>query len=81
MDYLQRWKNTIERKPVDRLPRFYLGTCEFTDSLKNHMGLELDEILHDKFDIDYRFQNDGCEGISWEPPYRCQDYFFLHNTK
>ncbi|UCD28256.1 MAG: hypothetical protein JSV03_14385 [Planctomycetota bacterium] len=69
MDYLQRWKNTLERKTVDRLPRFYLGTAEFTDTLKTYMGLELDEILHDQFDIDYRFQNDGCEGKSWEPVY------------
>lgn len=69
MNYLQRWKNTFERKTVDRLPRFYLGTAEFTDSLKAHMGLELAEILYDRFDIDYRFQNDGCEGKSWEPPY------------
>jgi uroporphyrinogen decarboxylase len=69
MNYLQRWKNTIERKSVDRLPRFYLGTQEFTDSLMAHMKMDLDDILYDVFDIDYRFQNDGCEGKSWEPVY------------
>ncbi len=69
MNYLQRWKNTIERRPVDRLPRFYLGTDEFTESLKAYTGLSLDELLYDRFDIDYRFQNAGCEGKSWEPLY------------
>jgi uroporphyrinogen decarboxylase len=69
MNYLQRWKKTIDRNPVDRLPRFYLGTSEFTDSLKAHMKMELDDILYNVFDIDYRFQNDGCEGKSWEPVY------------
>ncbi len=69
MNHLQRWKNTIERNPVDRLPRFYLGTAEFSQSLEAHMGLGLREILHDRFDIAYRFQNDGCEGKSWEPTY------------
>ena len=69
MNYLQRWKNTIERKSVDRLPRFYLGTQEFTDSLMAHMKMDLDDILYNVFDIDYRFQNDGCEGKSWEPVY------------
>ena len=69
MNYLERWKNTIDRKTVDRLPRFYLGTPEFTESLTNHMAMELDEILYDRFDIDYRFQNYGCEGKSWEPVY------------
>ena len=69
MNYLERWINTIERKSVDRLPRFYLGTGEFTESLKAYMGLSLDEMLYNRFDIDYRFQNDGCEGKSWEPAY------------
>ena len=69
MNHLGRWKNTIERRSVDRLPRFYLGTAEFTESLKSHMGLDLDTILYDRFNIDYRFQNDGCEGKSWEPLY------------
>jgi len=69
MTYLQRWKNTFDRQPVDRLPRFYLATAEFTDSLTDHMGLALDDILYDRFDIDYRFQGDGFEGKSWEPVY------------
>jgi len=69
MNHLQRWKNTIERKSVDRLPRFYLGTSEFTESLESYMHLGLEEILYDRFDIDYRFQNDGYEGKSWEPTY------------
>ena len=69
MNHLQRWKNTIERKQVDRLPRFYLGTSEFTESLKTHMNLSLDKILYERFNIDYRFQAEGYEGKSWEPKY------------
>jgi hypothetical protein len=69
MNRLERWKRTIERRGVDRLPRFYLGTAEFSQSLEGHLNVPLDDILHDRFDIDCRFQNAGCEGKSWEPLY------------
>ena len=69
MSHLERWKAAIGRKSFDRLPRFYLGTGEFTESLKSHLGCGLDEILYDRFDIDYRFQGSGMEGKSWEPEY------------
>lgn len=69
MNHLERWKRTIAREEVDRLPRFYLGTAEFSKSLEDHLGAKLIDILHDRFDIDYRFQGDGCEGKAWEPPY------------
>jgi uroporphyrinogen decarboxylase len=69
MNHLERWNRTIDRKGVDRLPRFYLGTTEFSSALQDHVGANLDEILYDRFDIDYRFQGAGCEGKSWEPPY------------
>jgi hypothetical protein len=67
--HLERWKATIGRKSYDRLPRFYLGTGEFTESLKAYLGEELDAILYDRFRIDYRFQGSGMEGKSWEPEY------------
>jgi hypothetical protein len=66
---LERWKRTIERRAVDRPPRFYLGTAELTESLEAHLGRELDEILYGLFDVDYRFQATGNEGKSWEPRY------------
>ena len=69
MNHLERWRNTAERKSTDRLPRFYLGTGEFSKSLESYIGSTLDEILYGRFNIDYRFQNDGCEGKSWEPTY------------
>ena len=69
MTHLQRWKGSIGRKSYDRLPRFYLGTGEFTESLKAYLGEELDAILYDRFRIDYRFQGSGMEGKSWEPEY------------
>ncbi len=69
MNHLERWKRTMERRSVDRLPRFYLGTGEFSKSLEDHMGAKLDDVLHEKFDSGYRYQGDGCEGQSWEPPY------------
>lgn len=69
MNYLQRWHSTMTRRPVDRLPRFYLGTAEFSQTLTDYLGTDLQTILHDRFDIDYRFQNDGYEGKSWEPVY------------
>ena len=69
MTHLERWKAAIGRKSFDRLPRFYLGTGEFTESLTSHLGKDLDTILHQDFDIDYRFQGSGMEGKSWEPEY------------
>ncbi len=69
MTHLQRWKNALKRQSYDRLPRFYSATGEFTESLKNHLGTDLDTILYEKFDIDYRFQNDGLEAKAWEPDY------------
>ena len=69
MTHLERWKAAMNRQSFDRLPRFYLGTGEFTGSLKEYLGMDLDPILHDVFDIDYRFQNDGMEGKAWEPAY------------
>jgi len=66
----QRWLNTVNRKGIDRLPTFYSATEEFTNSLKEFSGLELDKILYDYFDIDYRFQNDGFEAKTWEPLYK-----------
>jgi hypothetical protein len=56
MTHLQRWKSTLERQNYDRLPRFYSATGEFTESLKNHLVSDLDTILYEKFDIDYRFR-------------------------
>jgi uroporphyrinogen decarboxylase len=67
--HLERWKAAMDRKSFDRLPWFYLGTGEFTESLKAHLGKDLDAILYDSFDIDYRFQGSGMEGKSWEPEY------------
>jgi uroporphyrinogen decarboxylase len=69
MTHLGRWKGSIGRTGFDRLPRFYLGTGEFTESLKAYMGRGLEEILYDTFRIDYRFQGSGMEGKSWEPEY------------
>jgi uroporphyrinogen decarboxylase len=69
MTHLQRWKNALKRQTYDRLPRFYSATGEFTESLKNHLGTDLDTILYERFDIDYRFQNDGLEAKAWEPDY------------
>ena len=69
MSHLERWKAAVNRGSYDRLPRFYLGTGEFTDSLKAHLGTGLDDILYRSFDIDYRFQGSGMEGKSWEPEY------------
>ena len=34
MDHLERWKRTLSRRAVDRLPRFYLGTAELGQSLR-----------------------------------------------
>jgi len=69
MTHLERWKAAIGRSSCDRLPRFYLGTGEFTESLKSYLGQDLDAVLYDRFDIDYRFQGSGMEGKSWEPEY------------
>jgi len=65
MTHLERWKAAIGRSSFDRLPRFYLGTGEFTESLKSYLGQDLDAVLYDRFDIDYRFQGSGMEGKSW----------------
>ncbi len=65
----QRWINTVNRKNIDRLPTFYSATSEFTDSLKKYLNRDLDTILYQYFDIDYRFQGDGFEAKSWEPIY------------
>jgi uroporphyrinogen decarboxylase len=65
----QRWQYAVSHKILDRLPIFYSATEEFTNSLKQYLGLGLDEILYDYFDIDYRFQGDGFEAKSWEPAY------------
>lgn len=69
MTHNQRWQQTINRKEFDRLPIFYSATDEFTDSLKNYLHRDLDSILYDYFDIDYRFQGEGMEAKSWEPAY------------
>ena len=69
MTHLERWKASIERKSYDRLPRFYLGTGEFTASLESYLGEKLDTFLYDRFDIDYRFQGSGMEGKAFEPEY------------
>ena len=42
MTHLERWKASIERKSYDRLPRFYLGTGEFTASLESYLGEKLE---------------------------------------
>jgi uroporphyrinogen decarboxylase len=69
MTHLERWKNTFDRAQVDRLPTFYSATTEFSESLADHLGEDLPTILHEYFDIDYRFQNDGFEAKAWEPGY------------
>ena len=37
MNHLERWKAAVNRKSYDLLPRFYLGTGEFTNSLMAHL--------------------------------------------
>ena len=69
MTHLDRWKAAVGRGSYDRLPRFYLGTGEFTESLKAHGVEGLETLLYDRFDIDYRFQGSGMEGKTWEPEY------------
>lgn len=69
MTYLQRWQNTMARKSVDRLPRFYSATPEFSHTLAEHTGFGLETLIYERFDVDYRFQNDGYEAKSWEPVY------------
>ena len=69
MTHLDRWKAAVGRGSYDRLPRFYLGTGEFTESLKAHLAEGLETLLYDRFDIDYRFQGSGMEGKTWEPEY------------
>lgn len=70
MTHLERWKAAlVNRSGFDRLPRFYSATQEFTDSLQTYAGSDLESILYERFDIDYRFQNDGMEAKAWEPAY------------
>jgi uroporphyrinogen decarboxylase len=69
MTHLERWRAAMNRNSFDRLPRFYSATAEFSASLEKNLGTDLDSILYDRFDIDYRFQNDGMEAKSWEPAY------------
>jgi len=70
MTHLERWKNAVARKSFDSLPRFYSATKEFSDSLMSYLGEDLNTILYNRFDIDYRFQNDGMEAKAWEPAYK-----------
>ena len=69
MTHLQRWKAAIGRGSFDRLPRFFSATGEFMEALKGHLGSDLDTILYQVFDIDYRFQGSGMEAKAWEPEY------------
>lgn len=70
MTHLERWKAALKKRSgFDRMPRFYSATAEFTDSLKASMRLDLEQILYEEFNIDYRFQNDGMESKAWEPAY------------
>ena len=69
MTHLERWKAALDGKAFDRLPRFYSATGEFTESLRRYLGADLDSVLYDAFDIDYRFQGSGMEAKAWEPEY------------
>lgn len=70
MTHLKRWKNTIQKKPVDRAPLFYLGTAEFNDKLSHSLHMPFEDILHRALDVTYR--HTGLEAMDLkaaEPAY------------
>jgi len=72
MTHLERFNAAMQRRSFDRLPRFYAGTNEFSASLEQYLGKDLDSIAQGDFDIDLRLQK-GSEGNieakSWSPAY------------